>query len=80
MPASICETCQNKTCLKSGKPCKEVEKLMRAEGIYSADYIRPQMPSGKKNVWGNWREIPTSNLNTKGRKEIKISKKWGSLE
>jgi hypothetical protein len=81
MSFSICKTCQNKSCLKTKKPCKKVEKILRAEGVYSADWIRPEMPNNqKRKKWGRWREIPISSLNSKGRKDAGISEKWGSQE
>ena len=65
----ICETCKHKICLKTGRPCQKLESILRKEGIYSADYIRPQMPSGKKKD-GKWREIPFSMLNSEGWKKV----------
>jgi len=59
---SICKTCKDQTCLKSGKPCKEVEKILKKEGIYTRGWIRPKMPSNKRKDYGNWREIPFSAL------------------
>lgn len=46
--------------------CKEMEKYLRTCGIYSSDYIRPQV---SKEQWreddrGRWREIPFSALKT----------------
>jgi len=37
---------------------------MNKQGIYSADYIRPMMPHGKRQK-SKWREIPFSALNNK---------------
>lgn len=69
----ICNKCEKrKTC---GKPCKELEKLLKEEGkkdginIYSSKYIRPKMPR-KSRIKGHtrsdkgseWREIPFSSL------------------
>jgi len=61
----ICTDCNDKVCLKSGKPCKEIEELLRQEKIFSRDYIRPKMPGKKRKDWGKWREIPFSSLKFK---------------
>lgn len=56
-----CADCVNKACIKSGKPCEKIEKLMSLEGIKSRDWIRPRMNNaltGKKE----WREVPFSSL------------------
>jgi len=66
----LCSECTNKTCLKTGKPCKIIEKYFQKEGIYSRDYIRPQLPRSikkqlkKRGVKDNvkWREIPFSSM------------------
>ena len=60
----LCKTCRNKTCLKTKKPCERIEKLLKDKGIYSADWIRPEMGSIKrrKEQKGRWREIPFSAL------------------
>ena len=66
MSQTICEKCTNQTCLKSGKPCKELNKLLKADGIHSADYIRPKVYSKKrKDGYGKWREIPFSSIKTR---------------
>jgi hypothetical protein len=78
MSLSICKDC-DQPCQNTGKPCKKVEKILKKEGIYSRDWIRPKMPSDKRKN-GQWREIPMSSLNTKGRKEANISQKYGSME
>jgi len=53
-----CADCPKKpTCTKL---CKEVESYLKKQGIYSADYIRPQMPSHKRKRGNRWREIPLS--------------------
>lgn len=64
MGVSFCSECKDKTCLKTKKPCNQVEALLRSEGIYSSDWIRPMMPSNKRSDGGSvWREIPFSSLN-----------------
>jgi hypothetical protein len=47
------------------KPCQDIEKQMRDEGIYSRDYIRPHLSTNlrKKDKPNKWREIPFSALN-----------------
>jgi len=52
-----CSNCTNKTCLKTKKPCKEIELELNKQGIHRADWIRPRMTGGKE-----YREIPFSNL------------------
>ena len=63
MSASFCLDCKDKTCLKSKKPCEEVEDLLRSEGIYSRDWIRPEV-SKQDRQYGKskYREIPFSSL------------------
>ena len=50
-----CEKCKRKPCIKTGKPCKKVERWMNKQGIFRTDYIRPRVAGGKA-----WREIPMS--------------------
>ncbi len=69
----ICETCKHKICLKTGRPCQKLESILRKEGIYSADYIRPKMPSTQRGK-GQWREIPFSMLDTEGWKKVRKDK------
>jgi len=72
----LCASCKDKTCLKSGKPCKSAEEELRKEEIYSSGYIRPELPSNyDRTTWGKLREVPFSNL----RKEDKraVEKKLG---
>jgi len=58
-----CSDCTNKTCLKTKKPCKEIEALMSKQGIYSIDYIRPQNSSKNRfEGYGQNREIPVDNV------------------
>ena len=60
---TICSECKDKSCLKTGKPCEDVEALLRAEGIYGARYIRPRVSSSeRRRGYGKWREIPFSSL------------------
>ena len=56
----LCEDCVNKSCLKTGKPCDEVEAYLKSQGIFSREYIRPRVSPkrDKKDGIGKWREIP----------------------
>ena len=61
-----CEHCQNKKCLKTGKPCEEIEDILRNNKIWGRDWIRPRVSSKRaKREGGKWREIPFSSLNIK---------------
>lgn len=66
----LCETCKDKTCLETNKPCKSAEEEMRKEGIYSSGYIRPEMPHNVKREGGRDREIPFSNLRKEGKRKV----------
>lgn len=58
-----CSSCLNKSCLKTRKPCQLIENELRKEGIYSADWIRPEMSSlARKDGLGRHREIGTNNI------------------
>jgi hypothetical protein len=60
---ALCPNCKNKTCLETGTPCKMIEAWLRAQGIYSRDYIRPEITRSKRNLSekrSKWREIPLS--------------------
>lgn len=58
-----CSKCKNKTCLKDGKPCAEVEKTLRDAGIFGREWIRPEMPKEeRKPGMSKFREIPFSSL------------------
>lgn len=65
----FCNTCTNQTCLKTGKPCKEVEKHLKSQGIKSANWIRPEVSPKKRdkegNIYSRYREIPFSALKTR---------------
>jgi len=58
-----CSKCpKRKTCKVV---CKEMEKYLRGMGIYSADWIRPEVSSarrGEGKYKGHWKEIPISAL------------------
>ena len=56
-----CKKCKDKVCLKSGKPCNKVEKMLKDNGVFSRDYIRPQMSSSKRDR-GRHREVPFSSI------------------
>lgn len=56
-----CEKCKNKTCLKKGKPCKEVERWFASFGIKGDLWIRPEISTQKrKDGLGRSREVPFS--------------------
>jgi len=38
----FCDTCKDKKCLKTGRPCKEVEKYLKSQGIKKAGYMNPK--------------------------------------
>jgi hypothetical protein len=60
------------------KPCQDIEKQMRDEGIYSQNYIRPLMSKSvaKRDGKGKWREIPFSSLrkNQNGENPLEFDK------
>jgi hypothetical protein len=56
-----CNTCGDKACIKTGKPCTKVEKYLQSLGIRGVKWIRPLMPSNKRKG-GKYREIPFSTL------------------
>jgi hypothetical protein len=61
---TVCEKCKRKSCLKVGKPCKKVEKVLKKEKIYGLEYIRPLVSANKrKDGCGRSREIPFSSIN-----------------
>jgi hypothetical protein len=60
----LCELCEIKVCLKTGRPCEEVESYLRSQGIYSDKYIRKR------------REIPTQDIE-KIYNEQEYIKKYG---
>jgi hypothetical protein len=63
MDASFCKQCQDKTCLKTKKPCEAVEALLRDDGVWDAKWIRPRVASCKRrDGYGPYREIPFSSL------------------
>lgn len=62
MVVDNCAKCKKQTCIKTGKLCAKIERILRKEKIYGADWIRPKMPSGKRDK-GEWREVPFSMLN-----------------
>lgn len=58
-----CKKCTDKKCLKTKKPCQKVEIWLRAQGIYSSNWIRPRVsPKKLKDGLGKWREIPFTAL------------------
>jgi len=62
MKKKLCTTCkERKFC---SVPCEAMNKYLKSCGIYSADWIRPQVSrkQWKKDDKGRWREIPFSSL------------------
>jgi len=59
-----CQTCTNKTCLNTGKPCRDIELMMKKEGIYSRDWIRPRVSPLKmtRDQLARNRETPVENI------------------
>jgi len=60
-----CQKCKDQTCLKTGKPCDEIEKFLRSEGIKSRDWIRPKISNkldNERGGYGRYREIPFSSF------------------
>ena len=74
-----CTECQNKICLKTGKPCLEMERLMRKEGIYGVNYIRPEIDKKKREKGlSKYREIPFSSLPYKIQRELGIDQEYSN--
>jgi hypothetical protein len=74
---SLCTTCPKKqTCTEI---CPEVNKILKDAGINSADWIRPERSSAKRND-GKYRskEVPFSALNTEDKKIFKH--KYGDID
>ena len=65
----LCQSCKNHICEELKKPCEALEKEMRKEGIYSKNYIRPQL-SSRNRERGHWKEIPLSNLRAEDKKRV----------
>lgn len=63
MAVEVCAVCKRQTCIKKVKVCEKVERILRRAGIKSANWIRPMMPSHKRQDGnGKWREIPFSSM------------------
>ena len=60
---SLCERCkERRTC---SVPCTKLNKYLKDNGIYSADFIRPQISSAKRSDgMGKSREIPVSDIDS----------------
>ena len=59
---SLCERCkERRTC---SVPCTKLNKYLKDNGIYSADWIRPRVSPKRasKDGIGKWREIPSGLL------------------
>ena len=58
----LCQDCKEKKFCST--PCSKLNKYLKDNGIYSADWIRPEISSAKKKEGkGRWREVPFSALN-----------------
>jgi len=65
IPKKTCQNCKDQTCLKTGKPCEEIETLLRSEGVKSRDWIRPKISNkldSERGGYGRYREIPFSSF------------------
>jgi hypothetical protein len=61
--ATNCQECKSKTCLVTGEPCAMVEALLRSDGIYGSDYIRPMISTDRRQEgYSKFREIPFSSI------------------
>ena len=67
---SICEKCKKYPACK--EICPKVKSILKKAGIYSSDWIRPQVSKEKStdDNMGRWREIPFSALNRDQNGEI----------
>ena len=85
---TICESCQDKTCLKEKnpkriRPCEKLEALLRSKKVYSRDYIRPRISPErtkreKKEESDYLREIPVEDIEKVAEQrafELKYSQK-----
>jgi hypothetical protein len=61
MKKKWCEKCkERKFC---SVPCDKLNAYLKSCGIYSDDWIRPQVSKEKrKDGFGKWREVPFSGL------------------
>jgi hypothetical protein len=66
-----CQDCVNQTCLKEGKPCQEIENLLKKQGIYSREWIRPKISAHIRDSGNQFREIPFSALPDKDGSNLK---------
>ena len=79
MEKTPCQKCKEKTCLETGKPCKEVEKLLNSKKIYKSDFIRPMMSSEKRERGlSKFREIPFSSLPHKIQQRLGIDQEFNN--
>ena len=62
----LCEDCDQKVTCK--EICKEVDKYLKDNNIWSANWIRPEISKNKRtDGYGKWREIPFSSINTRDK-------------
>lgn len=66
----LCTDCKQKpTC---STPCAKLNKYLKDNGIYSADWIRPKRSGHKRgDGHGSYTEVPFSALNTDDKKIFK---------
>ena len=66
----LCDRCkEHNTC---STPCTKLNKYLKSQGIYSADYIRPRISSSKRGE-GVYREIPVEDIdNTATQRAINL--------
>ena len=67
---SLCQDCKDKKFCST--PCAALNKYLKDNGIYSADYIRPRISSSKRGE-GVYREIPVEDIdNTATQRAINL--------
>lgn len=59
-----CHSCTDKTCLASGKPCKDIENILAKHGIRSRNYLRPRVSTHRSNIdkLGKWKEVDVPDI------------------
>ena len=54
----LCDNCKDKVCFNTKRPCKELENILRSEGIHSLGWIRPSLPKKYRRLNSRIRELP----------------------
>ena len=74
-----CDKCDKYNPCK--KPCQAMENILKADGIKSANWIRPRVSPkrDKKDGVGRWREIPFSSLPTNDRSKDPLMEDFRDL-